>query len=205
MELLLDKPAGTIIQEREGAEGITLYWTPPSPKLVRYAIAAFLGFFLCCWAAAGIFPLVQVVAGEPEVEGGGSVFLVVWLAFWALGGLMVGWTFWPLVRPARPEAVTLGAGTFRHDPGASPALWMMWPGWTCWYHFERPRSYFDLFRRRNPILVPRSELNGFVLARVGERQRITFDRGADRIEIGADLREPEREWLHAVLERWRLG
>jgi hypothetical protein len=46
------------------------------------------------------------------------------------------------------------------------------------------------------------EIRGFVLDRVGERQRLTFDRGADRVEIGADLREPEREWLFAVLHRW---
>jgi hypothetical protein len=50
--------------------------------------------------------------------------------------------------------------------------------------------------------VARSDIPGFVLERVGERQRLCFDRGADRLEIGARLREPEREWLFAVLQRW---
>ena len=29
-----------------------------------------------------------------------------------------------------------------------------------------------------------------------------LDRGADRLELGAFLREPEREWLFAVLRKW---
>ena len=57
-------------------------------------------------------------------------------------------------------------------------------------------------RRTPAVAVARSEIGGFVLERVGERQRLAFDRGADRLELGAFLREPEREWLFAVLRRW---
>jgi len=42
------------------------------------------------------------------------------------------------------------------------------------------------------------------LDRVGERQRLCFDRGADRFEIGSCLREPEREWLFDVLSEWHV-
>src|SRR5262249_20305677 len=36
----------------------------------------------------------------------------------------------------------------------------------------------------------------------GEGQRLTVDHGAERTAIGACLREPEREWLYSVLQRW---
>ena len=36
-------------------------------------------------------------------------------------------------------------------------------------------------------------------------QRLVGKYGADEVEIGADLREPEREWLAAVLRAWAAG
>ena len=63
------------------------------------------------------------------------------------------------------------------------------------------------FRLGGPrtIVIARPDLGKFVLDRVGERQRLSIDRGADRIEIGAALREPEREWLFVALDDWRRG
>jgi hypothetical protein len=40
------------------------------------------------------------------------------------------------------------------------------------------------------------------LERVGGRQRLSLDWGAERVEIGRRLREPGREWLAEVLRRW---
>ena len=54
-----------------------------------------------------------------------------------------------------------------------------------------------------PVEMDRDEIPGFRLDRVGERQRLCVDQGADRIEIGAALREPDREWLYVILEQWR--
>lgn len=57
-----------------------------------------------------------------------------------------------------------------------------------------------LFRKRYTQSTDR--ISQFVLERVGERQRLRVDLGADRIEIGNLLREPEREWLASQLEGW---
>ena len=51
----------------------------------------------------------------------------------------------------------------------------------------------------------RSDIGGFVLEQVGGRRRLCLARGADRLEIGAGLREPDREWLLAVLRRWHAA
>jgi hypothetical protein len=53
--------------------------------------------------------------------------------------------------------------------------------------------------------VRRDDLDAFDLKHLADRQRLSLDIGADRIEIGESLREPEREWLFAVLEGWRRG
>jgi hypothetical protein len=53
------------------------------------------------------------------------------------------------------------------------------------------------------VAVPRGEVSNIRLDTVEARQRLTFDRGADRIEVGEYLREPEREWLYQVLSSWK--
>ena len=57
-----------------------------------------------------------------------------------------------------------------------------------------------LFRKKHTQSSDR--ISQFVLERVGERQRLRVDFGADRIEIGNLLREPEREWLAEQLREW---
>ena len=57
---------------------------------------------------------------------------------------------------------------------------------------------------RKRVEIGKNELGPVVLHRAGERQRLYFDNGADRIEIGEHLREPEREWLAAVIEAWKV-
>jgi hypothetical protein len=57
-------------------------------------------------------------------------------------------------------------------------------------------------RRRLPQVIDRRQIDAIGLDRIGERQRLCVDIGADRIEIGAHFKEPEREWLATVLGMW---
>jgi hypothetical protein len=50
--------------------------------------------------------------------------------------------------------------------------------------------------------IPQDEIGEIRLEWIGMRQRLTIDHGADRIELGQMLREPEREWLLNVLQEW---
>jgi hypothetical protein len=193
-EALPDKPAGSVIEESTDPEGVTLSWPTPSPGRARYAVAAFILFWLCAWAFGWVAAAGQIVRGGNG--GGPQLFLVGWLGAWTVGGGFAIWLLWAMLRPARPESVRLEAEVLRYDPGRSPYNPWQQRRWWGWGHPAVPKPTL-------PAEVAKSDIRGFVLERVGERQRLCFDRGADRLEIGAGLREPEREWLFAVLQRWR--
>jgi hypothetical protein len=112
---------------------------------------------------------------------------------WTVGGGFAIWSLWTMIRPSRPESVRLEIELLWYDPGRSPDIpWTRRRGWV----------YPPATKPSKPVAVARSDIRAFVLERVAERQRLCFDHGADRLEIGADLREPEREWLFAILQRW---
>jgi hypothetical protein len=88
------------------------------------------------------------------------------------------------------------------------------PGWATLSLTDRALIYFPGFLRadttstwkllfkRSPRIINRGAIDAITLERVGERQRLTVDVGADRIEFGSYLKEPEREWLATVLRLW---
>jgi hypothetical protein len=157
---------------------VTLAWpAPPDNRTWRYIDQVLMVLWLCGWASALVWPAGQLANGKADP------FLVSWVAFWTLVGGRAAWALWASFLPARPEAVRLEAEVLRHDPGGRRWCWGRRAG-------------------REPTQVARSDIRGFVLERVGERQRLYLDLGAGRREIGAGLREPEREWLFAVLQSW---
>jgi hypothetical protein len=158
---------------------VTLSWpAPPDSRLWRYVDRLLMMLFLCGWAWTLVWPAGQLATGNV------TFFLVGWVAFWTLCGGGCAWGLLASFRPARPESVRLESGVLRHDPGGRRRCW------------ARPRD-------EGPIQLARSDVRGFVLESVGGRSRLYIDRGIDRLEIGAALREPDREWLFAGLQRWR--
>jgi hypothetical protein len=159
---------------------VTLSWPAPSDnRFRRYTDRMLMVFWLYGWAASLVWPVGQIANGTADP------FLVAWVATWTLGGAVALWALGNSFRPARPESVRLGSEALLHDAGGSRRCWGP-PGGL------------------KPTQVARSDIRGFVLERDGERQRLYLDRGADRLEIGAGLREPEREWLFAVLQSWHM-
>ena len=51
-------------------------------------------------------------------------------------------------------------------------------------------------------IIRQSQITQVRLDRLGNRQRLLMDLGAERLEIGASLSEPEREWLIHNLIAW---
>lgn len=194
MSRIPDMPAGSIIEQREESGGMTLRWMPPKMGIGRWFVGGFLSFWLCGWAVGWCFAFWALFLSA-DTPWPARLFLAVWLGAWTCGGLAAMWALGNLVRPPRPEAVTLGYDSLTYDPGS------MW-----WIGQRHPHPHVaavaPTLAVRKPVTVARADLTGFRLEHVGTRQRLSFDRGADRIEIGACLREPEREWLHAVLEQW---
>ena len=172
MDLLTDKPTGGVID-------VTLSWpAPPDSRLWRYIDRLLMVLWLCGWTPpALVWPAGQLANGNL------TFFLVDWVGFWALCGGLSAWALLVSFRPPRPESVRLESGGLRHDPGGRSRCWGRRQGW-------------------EPIRVARSDVREFVLESVEGRSRLYLDRGIDRLEIGAGLREPDREWLVAVLQRW---
>jgi hypothetical protein len=187
MSTVPEKPAGSVIEESVDPTGVTLSWPHPSPGFARFLVAALLVLWLCGWATGWVAAAGQVAGGN------GGLFLVAWLGAWTVGGVVAVGMLCAMFRPTRPESVRLEADVLRYDPGR-PAFNPV---------RQRGRRGYPAAPRRSPAAtVPRADIRKFVLDRVGGRQRLSLDGGADRVEVGAGLREPEREWLYAVLRRW---
>jgi hypothetical protein len=199
MASILSKPTGCVIEEIDDVDGRTYRWKKPSGGVFRYFIATFLIFWLCGWAIGWVTAATQLIRGNAR---GGELFLAIWLGLWTIGGVFAFCMLYFLLRPPRPESVTLGFTTFRFDSGTATINYFFNP----WYAMQRYNSQWPfpgIFQRRKRLEIPKGDLAQVVMERVGERQRLCFDYGADRIEIGESLREPEREWLAAVIEEWR--
>lgn len=190
------KPAGCSIAEHVSADGCTLSWPQPSGGLMRFFAAAFMTFWLCGWAIAEVTVAGLMIANGPHLFG------FAWLGIWTLGGIMVILVLYRLVQPNRPESVTLGYDFFRHDPGRVPHILFYWSRrW--WLAGHNADMWREFLRPRKPVQIRTDESGPIVLERIGERQRLRYDLGAERIEIGRLLREPEREWLAQVIREWQ--
>jgi hypothetical protein len=157
---------------------VTLSWpAPPDSRLWRYVDRLLMALWLCGFAWTLVRPAGQLANGNV------TFYLVARVGLWTLVGGLCAWALLASFRPARPELVRLESGVLRHDPGGRRRCW------------ARPGG-------EGPIQVARSDVRGFVLESVGGRSRLYIDRGIDQLEIGAGLREPDREWLFAVLQSW---
>src|SRR5438046_93597 len=102
-------------------------------------------------------------------------------------------------RRGRPEVLTLGADSFRHDLGR-PRGWLANYDSYCNREIGHPKSFWR-WSPGPPFIVelPKGELGQVVVERVTGKLRLRYDLGADQIEIGRYLSEPEKEWLAKVI------
>src|SRR5262245_37435623 len=195
--LLLQPPKNSSIRIGfDGRERPTLRWRTAKNDWFRFFPAAFIGFWLCGWAVGECFALTALLgllpanADNAAKAGPPSLFLIGWLGAWTVGGCLAMRSFYQLVRPRRPEQLVFREEVLLHDPGTPEHEWSQRRMDMSFWSWPKPRT-FD-----------RAEIEAIRLDRVGDRQRLTIDVGADRIEIGKSLREPEREWLAEVLRTW---
>jgi hypothetical protein len=186
-------PAGSCFQTDEDDLGQPrLSWLPAASLIGRWFGAGFLAFWLCGWLAGEVFAtkaLVEMIGngianGFAGFEWFGALFLTGWLGFWTFGGIAAMFALRAMIRRPQAERLTFGDGELRYEPGTLAGG-------------EHGTSWGDPRR-----VIPRDELGPIKLDGELGRQRLTLDHGADRIEIGACLREPEREWLARILKAW---
>jgi len=186
-------PENSIIKVEPSPEGLKLSWPLPT-SMARFGVVAFMCFWLCGWAFGEVMVAKQILAGQ------GNLFMFGWLGAWTIGGAFVIFSIWKALKPMKPESILLSFDNFTHFPGYTPFIG------TSGQHLQDVTSPKQLLKKPVSVTLSRQQLaSGFVLDRVGERQRLRFDQGAKRIEIGSVLSEPEREWLHQLLEQWRVS
>jgi hypothetical protein len=197
--MISPQPSGSIIKvQPTNLGGYRLSWdNPVGSGLARYGSAAFLIFWLCGWAAGECFAIWALVKGS--TPGFAKLFLLVWLTFWTFGGFAAITQVRLLLSKPRPNELVLEKSQLTWQPGTAAlplrkrSTRRRSVSWKAWQQTFRI----------NAVVVPREQVTNIKLDRWGARQCLTFDRGADRFEIGESLREPEREWLHELLLSWK--
>jgi hypothetical protein len=175
MATLPDKPAECNIEASVDPKGVTLCWRPESIR-PDLRLLAFLAFWLCGWLVSLVYAVICLLNGESRT------FLIFWLSVWIIAGWFALRGLWAMLRPALPQSVRLEADILQYDSGS---------------RLQR--------RDKTVIEFARSDLHGVVLERVGERQQLRLVLGGEWLEIGASLRQPEREWMFAVLQKWYVA
>jgi hypothetical protein len=187
-------PAGTTIESSLEGESWTLTWRAINRHPLQWIPVFFGGFMM----VGGMFFLT--------VDQANPVFQNHWSSI-GLFQFCLGAVFlWYGLSRRRREKLCLTSDEVFYDSGPAPVpRWllmfygqpMMWGNW-----FGTADAGGSSFQRRRYTMNV-AELGPFTLERVGERQRLRVDHGAERIEIGHILREPEREWLADFLVDWQ--
>lgn len=152
----------------------------------RYFIGAFLLLWLGGWTVALVTTVAQLLnAMEP--------FLLIWLAGWVLGGAFAIYMLYRLFRKPIPEELHLNLPNLTFDSGVPPLDLKF----STRYSMEYWKS---LFHRRKQIEFTPIELHSLRLRETDSGNRLTIDRGADRIDIATGATEVEREWLYSTLK-----
>jgi hypothetical protein len=184
---LASKPAGSSIEVQNELTRTTLSWHNPRGGIRRIGISIFLTAWLGGWAMG------EYSAAHQLVEQPIQMFLVFWLAGWTVGGVFVLFTLFRLLQPSRPERIILDSLSLTYEPGTE-LFSLSDNNW--WKAIQN-------FRSRKVVTAQKNEIGEVKLDRVGERQRLTFDYGSERVEVGTYIQEPEREWLFTVLRSWK--
>ncbi len=195
MTTIPPRPEGSGINIQPHQDGFLLTWKSAPEGFQRFGPAGFLIFWMMGWAVGETFAIKQLFFGDGPRAA--DFFLIAWLGGWTFGGIFCARQIHRLLRKPQPDRLILNRAELVFEPDLlvpiQPEIGTM----------GRRRGL--QFKKRKAIQATRDKISNIAIERVGERQRLTFDLGADRIEIGENLREPEREWLAAVLNAWKTS
>ena len=179
------KPNGSQIEEHVTPDACTLKWGMPSSGVKGY------------------LPVISSVCVM-----GYLIYQFFWLfpRLWPtliLPLLFVAVSVVRLVRLSRPESITLGSDSFRHDLGQAGGHWAHVDAFRN-HGFDSRPQWKRLLGVTPVVEIPKDELGEIVIERVGG-QLLPLHVAPTASKSGADLREPEKEWLAEVLKEWQGG
>jgi hypothetical protein len=197
MQTIESKPSELGLAERV-CQGERIFTLTPSLSPPFQAIRV-LGssLFVCVWL------YWTWEAAAMAVGGGMPLYFRVPFALgaWGVVTAFCVWYLRPMVRPIRPELVTLGEHEFRYDPGNLGDVL---------FRFNLLMYFFVAFSYRGDsttqdVLVPRSEVRVKLIDDVwrSSGQRLILFCDGRELEVGPRLTDAERVWLHQKIETWR--
>ncbi len=158
-----------------------------SGGIMRFFVATFLIAWLGGWAFGWI-----AAFGSLFKSGSPSWFIMFWLAGWTVGGIFAFWFLFRLLRPSVPEELLLSVPLLVHDSGIPPFS-------ISFDYRSQMEVWKKMFRRRKKTEFSHQDLQTLRLRDIGIGNRVTIDKGTERIDLGLSLSEIEREWLFSTL------
>ncbi len=126
---------------------------------------------------------------------GMAAFLLFWLGGWTIAGIIVLGYLFALFKDGRSQLL-LGNDKLVYKPGRIPISSLFTA------NQRQTGNYFKILAGGKPIAAGKYEITNLDIGYAGDRLRVTFDRGAERIEVGEYLSEPEKEWLYKAIGNW---
>jgi hypothetical protein len=133
-------------------------------------------------------------AVEEITSGTGGAFLMLWLCCWTTGGIYVVYIIYRLFRKSVPEQLLLNKPTFSVDTGIPPFK----IGFSLWNQQDYWKS---MFPKRKRTEISHDEMKTLELRETESGNRLTVDKGKERLELAISATEIEREWLFKYLRR----
>ena len=189
-------PEGSKINIERDVDSIRYSWRKGKKSIGHYLVLAFMSFWFCGWTVGGfavVYILIVTAVGFfiDKVPIFVLLFLLFWLGGWTICEIVVFKTLYYALKPKKSSVLTISNRGIVFETGtSSPILGQR-------QHYKKAVSFKE-FKNRT-FNLGTSEAETLKLDRAGEKQRLSFDQGAERIEIGESLTEPEREWLYNVL------
>jgi hypothetical protein len=188
-------PTGSKIKKENTQNGdVMIFWYKPDGGVFRY----FIGLFLLAWMGGWFFGFKSAVGqliNKPDITN--NSFLMFWLVGWTLGGCFASYYLYLILRPQKPERITVYADHLEYDTGTSPPAIAPFSGR---FFYDPTAQWKKLFQKRKvfPNLL-RGELK-FVHDQ--NPSRLYFDWESNRYEIGTGLSEPDIDWLYSQVSGW---
>lgn len=155
---------------------------------IRYFIGIFLLFWMGGWFMGFTSAFSQISSGE------GGAFLIFWLGGWSVGGLFAGYMIYRAFQKSIPEQLLLNHPSLSLDTGVPPLK--------IDFGMRGQNEYWkSMFPKRKRIEFSASEIKTMELRETDSGNRLTIDKGAERVEIAIGATEVEREWLFDFLQR----
>ena len=153
--------------------------------IMKYFIGAFITFWMFGWFTGFVNVGSQILAGEA------NAFLFFWFAGWSVGGLFAGTMLFKILRTSTPQSLILNKPNLWLDTGVAPFSPSL---------YNQKDIWKNIFLKRKKIEFTHREIETLKLRETDEGNRLTIDKGSERIEIASSATEIEREWLFEYLK-----